>query len=64
MKCPNCGSDKIFTCTDKLEYPCKRYFECADCLHQSRRVEIYNYRCVNQKSVWEIELEKLGKEWE
>lgn len=63
MKCPICGSTRVFTCTDKLERPHKRYFECVDCLHQSRRVDVYEFRCMNHKSDWEIELDKLKKEW-
>ena len=64
MKCPKCGGNKIFTCTDKLEYPNRKYFECIDCSYQSRKVEIYTFKCVNHKSKWEIELEALEREWE
>lgn len=63
MKCPNCGSNKIFTCTDETKYPNERYFNCVNCSYQSRRVKIFPYRCVNYKSDWEIELEKLEQEW-
>ena len=64
MKCPNCGSENVFICTNALEYPHKRYFECIDCFHQSRKVPIYNFRCINHKSEWEIELDKLKQEWQ
>ena len=63
-KCPNCGSSIVFTCTDKLKYPNKRYFECINCLYKSRQVDVYEFKCVNNKSEWEIELDKLEKEWQ
>lgn len=64
MKCPNCGSDRVFTCTDALGDPHKRYFECVDCFYRSRKVPIYNFRCINYGSKWEIELKKLEQEWQ
>lgn len=64
MKCPKCGSEKILICTNKCNHPYQRHFECVDCAYQSRTVEVYKYRCINYKSEWEIELDKLEQEWQ
>lgn len=64
MKCPNCGSSRVFTCTDATGNPYKRYFECVDCFYRSGKVPIYNFRCINYDSKWEIELKKLEQEWQ
>ena len=64
MKCPNCGSDKILTCTNSVAYHRLRYFECVECCHQSRKIKIEKFTCVDHKAAWQIELEELEKEWE
>lgn len=67
MKCPSCGSDRVFTCTDSLGVPKKRYFECVDCFYRSRKVPIYDFKCTDYyqcQSKWEIELNKLEQEWQ
>lgn len=66
MKCPKCGSDRVFFCTKKIKRPYLRYFECVDCKHQSEKVELYGiHRLVGSpKSQWDIDLENLYSKWD
>ena len=64
MPCPNCGSKRIFYCTDSTELPItKIYFTCADCGNESRKIKGGMFRCTGPKPDWELELEKLESEW-
>ena len=69
MKCPKCGSDRVFFCTKKIKRPYLRYFECVDCKHQSEKVELFGYsRLIGVEGVakpkHEIALEYLYGEWD
>ena len=66
MKCPKCGSDRVFFCTKKIKRPYLRYFECVDCKHQSEKVELFGYSRLigSPKSQWEIDLENLYSKWD
>ena len=64
MKCPKCGSDRVWICDSKIKHPHQRWFECVDCLYKSRRVDRFIHRCLNFKRPWEIELDELYKEWD
>lgn len=66
MKCPKCGSDRVFFCTKKIKRPYLRYFECVDCKHQSEKVELFGYsRLIDSpKFQWEIDLENLYNKWD
>ena len=66
MKCPKCGSDRVFFCTKKIKRPYLRYFECVDCKHQSEKVGLLGYSRLigSPKSQWEIDLENLYSKWD
>lgn len=66
MKCPKCGSDRVFFCTKKIKRPYLRYFECVDCKHQSEKVGLLGYSRLigSPKPQWEIDLENLYSKWD
>lgn len=66
MKCPKCGSDRVFFCTKKIKRPYLRYFECVDCKHQSEKVELFGYSrpIGSPKYQWEIDLENIYSKWD